>query len=77
MANAQHERARKNFTKAGKDSAVRAQQRVCGTETVDGPCRAQGLYTETFRGTAYHFEGTCELGHETERYGYADKAVKD
>jgi hypothetical protein len=36
-----------------------------------------GLYVETFRGDRYHFKGTCELGHVTERYGYASREVVD
>jgi hypothetical protein len=71
-------RAKANFAAQPKDTAVRAQPRICGQMLPDGgECTAQGIYVERFRGTAYHFRGICEAGHVTERFGYADKPVID
>lgn len=75
--NGAYARARIAFGKAGKNTAVRARPRVCGQMIKGEPCPALGNYVETFRGVSYHFKGTCELGHVTERYGYADAPVVD
>lgn len=70
------EQARKTFADAGPDTASRTRWLACGTIKRDGSaCVAQGLYTESYRGTAYHFEGRCKAGHVTERFGYADGPV--
>jgi hypothetical protein len=75
--NGAYARARVNYEKAGKDTAHRAKSVVCGT-VVDGvPCPAMGLYLTTFRKDRLHFRGKCELGHLTERYGYANHEVVD
>jgi hypothetical protein len=75
--NGAYVRARTAFEKAGKDTAHRAKAVPCG-QVVDGvACPATGLYVETFRKDRYHFKGTCELGHVTERYGYASREVID
>lgn len=71
-------RARQGFVEAGRDTAQRVKFLICGTRLQDGSaCTARGYYTETFRGTAYHFKGTCDAGHLTERYGYAEAPVVD
>lgn len=76
--NGAYTRARLAFGKAGKDTAVRARPRVCGTELGHGEtCPATGIYVETYRGVSYHFKGKCEAGHLTERYGYAEAPVVD
>ena len=72
MAHPRFEAAKAAFDKAKKDTAVLTSQKVCG----QGGCMARGLYVETFRGDRYHFEGTCDAGHLTERYGYAEQEVK-
>jgi hypothetical protein len=74
--NGAYTQARVRFEKAKRDTAHRAKTLVCGTTLRDGKgCTATGIYVETFRGAHYHFVGTCDAGHITERYGYADKEV--
>jgi hypothetical protein len=89
--NGAYARARGNFDKAGKDTAHRAKSVVCGAPLdADGkvlpvppgtpgttPCPAMGLYLTTFRKDRMRFKGKCELGHLTERYGYANHEVID
>lgn len=75
--NGAYVRARTAFEKGGKDTAHRAKAVACGV-VVDGvPCPAMGLYLTTFRKDRMHFKGKCELGHVTERFGYAEREVVD
>jgi len=71
-AGASFAEAKEAFEDADEDGVERMQERTCGTATPDGPCAARGVYVERFRGTKYHFHGTCSAGHEIERYGYAE-----